>query len=153
MTLDLVTQRLKLHRKSLEEMKAGMEDGDEMCNDFYHAYLYHQEHYPDYNLDWFCLWDFYLDGKVIGGACFKGQPDENGCVEIGYGIDDDFQNQGFATEAITRLTEWALAQEDVKGVLFEIEKENAASIKVAERIGAVVKEEQESVRMYCVQCQ
>jgi hypothetical protein len=60
-------------------MKKDMECGDEMATDFYYAYCYHKDNYADYDLRWLRLWKvMLLDGTVIGGACFKGQPDENG---------------------------------------------------------------------------
>ena len=82
---DIATERLLLHVKSFEEMKQGMLSGDEMCMDFYHAYKYHKENAPGYDLEWFRLWDFYLkdSNTIIGGACFKGQPNEKGEVDIG----------------------------------------------------------------------
>lgn len=32
--------------------------------------------------------------SIIGGICFHGQPDKNGEVEIGYGIDNEYRNKG-----------------------------------------------------------
>ncbi len=88
---------------------------------------------------WFRLWDivFLKDNKRIGGALFKGGPNENGEVEIGYGISDEFQGQGFGTEAIQELVLWALRQEGVLSVIAETEKDNIASQKVLQHIGMV----------------
>ncbi|MGN0401705.1 MAG: hypothetical protein ACI4HQ_05520 [Acetatifactor sp.] len=85
---DIETDRLLLHIKTLEEMGRSMVNGDEMSMDFYRAYKYHEENEPGYDLEWLRLWDFYLrdSNTVIGGACFMGQPNEKGEVEIGYGI-------------------------------------------------------------------
>src|SRR5688572_14494451 len=46
---------------------------------------------------------------VIGGASFKGPPDEAGMVEIAYGIAPEFQGRGLATEAAVALLELAYA--------------------------------------------
>lgn len=136
---DIVTERLLLHVKTIEEMEQGMLDGDEMSLDFYHAYKYHRENEPDYDIEWLRLWDFCLKegNTVIGGACFKGQPNEKGEVEIGYGIDDEYQNCGYATEAIGALIDMAKQHADVKKVLFEIEQDNAPSLRVAQKLNAV----------------
>ena len=44
----------------------------------------------------------------------KGQPDAAGCVEIGYGIDDAFQKNGYATEAVSTLVQMACTSEGAK---------------------------------------
>ena len=50
--------------------------------------------------EWGTNWEINLKtGKTIGGLCFKGKPDNEGSVEIGYGIDQNHQNHGYATEA------------------------------------------------------
>lgn len=135
---DIETERLLLHVKSFEEMKQGMLSGDEMSMDFYHAYKYHKENAPGYDLEWFRLWDFYLkdSNTIIGGACFKGQPNEKGEVEIGYGIDDEYQNLGYATEAIGALIDMTKQDIGVKKVLFEIEQDNFSSLRVAQKLNA-----------------
>ena len=135
---DITTERLSLHIKSIEEMERGMLDGDEMSMDFYHAYKYHEENEPGYDLEWLRLWDFYLkeSNTVIGGACFKGQPSEKGEVEIGYGIDDEYQNCGYATEAIGALIDMIRQDTGVKKVLFEIEHDNMPSLRIAQKLNA-----------------
>lgn len=85
---------------------------------------------------WYRLWKFISveDNKVIGGALFKGAPNEKGEVEIGYGIDDEYQCQGYATEAIRETVKWALEQEKVLSVIAETEKDNIPSQKVLQNI-------------------
>jgi ribosomal-protein-alanine N-acetyltransferase len=86
---------------------------------------------------WFRLWDIVSkkEKKRIGGALFKGGPNIKGEVEIGYGIDEEFQGQGFATEAVGKLVRWALEQEGVTSVIAETDKENIASQRVLQKIG------------------
>ena len=55
-------------------------------------------------------------------------------VEIGYGIDEEFKGQGYASEAIGAVS-WAMEQEDVLSVIAETEKDNIASYKVLQHIG------------------
>ena len=45
----------------------------------------------------------------IGGGGFKGEPGADGIVEIAYGIDPEFQRQGYATEAAAALVAFAFA--------------------------------------------
>lgn len=153
--IELKTKRLKLLCLELEDMEIStvsiwkLEDkmgfvhstptdhGDELAADFYGAYLYHQDNYPELNLLWYRLW--YVinidDNRIIGGVCFKGSPNVKGEVEIGYGIDEYYQKQGYATEAIGELVKWAHQQDDVLCVTAETLKENIASQKVLQKIG------------------
>jgi RimJ/RimL family protein N-acetyltransferase len=45
--------------------------------------------------------------SVIGNVGFKGPPDEDGMVEIAYGIVPAFQGRGYATEAAEAAVEFA----------------------------------------------
>lgn len=59
--------------------------------------------------EWGSDWSIRLtDGPVIGGIGFKGAPDAGGVIEIGYGIDDAYRRQGYATEAVAGMVKWAL---------------------------------------------
>ena len=60
------------------------------------------------------LWAYYQirrreDGAAVGGIGFFGPPDENGHVEIGYGLAASARGSGFAAEALKVLAAWALA--------------------------------------------
>ena len=54
--------------------------------------------------------------QVVGTAGFKGPPDNEGVVEIAYGVAPDYQGRGFATEAAHALVEFALANPAVATV-------------------------------------
>lgn len=73
------------------------------------------------------------DGQVIGDIGFKGKPDIRQAVEIGYGLLPAYLNQGFATEAVQALIEWAFKQTEVKAVLAKTESTNQGSIRVLEK--------------------
>jgi ribosomal-protein-alanine N-acetyltransferase len=64
---------------------------------------------------------------VIGGIGFKGPPNQDGEVEIGYGLAEAFHNKGYMTECIQAVARWALQQDGVKAVIAETEKDNLAS--------------------------
>lgn len=92
--------------------------------------------YPDHYI-WYTNWQIILksENKAIGSACFKHKPDEYGQVEIGYGTDSGYRNQGYMTETVMALSKWALQQPDVNSVVAETYKDNAASISVLEKCG------------------
>ena len=71
---------------------------------------------------------------LVGSGGFKSRPN-GGLVEIGYGMLKRFQGQGYATEAVSALTEWALSQPDVSQVVADALPENRASTRVLEKSG------------------
>lgn len=75
------------------------------------------------------------DRVVIGDAGFMGPPDASGSVELGYSIVPAYRRQGYAVEAARALLEWALARPGVIRVGAECFPDNAASIRVLEKIG------------------
>lgn len=77
------------------------------------------------------------DGTVIGDLGFKGAPDEKGSVEIGYGLLVEYWNQGYATEAVGALMEWAWEQ-GVRKIKAETLPDNPGSIRVLEKLGMTV---------------
>ncbi len=93
-----------------------------------------REH-PDDRL-WHTPWQM-IDrqtGKRMGDLDFKGAP-RKGRVEIGYGIDESYEGQGFTTEAVKAMCEWAFSQKDVYIVEAETEPNNKASQRVLEKAG------------------
>ena len=77
------------------------------------------------------------DNKMVGDLCIIGEPNEDGAIEIGYGTYDEFQNQGFMTEMVRGIIEWAAAQPIVKSILASTDKTNVASFKVLEKNGFI----------------
>ena len=71
---------------------------------------------------------------IIGDIGFKGKPDSDNTVEIGYGIISSAQNKGYATEAVTEIIKWAFTFENVTKIVAECHDENLASIKVLEKL-------------------
>jgi [ribosomal protein S5]-alanine N-acetyltransferase len=77
------------------------------------------------------------DKKLIGSCGYKGAPDTNGIVEIGYEIAGDYRNQGLATEVVSVLIKNAFANENVKAVQAHTLAEINASTKVLAKCGFV----------------
>ena len=74
------------------------------------------------------------DGTHIGDLCFKGLR-EDGIAEIGYGILEAYQGQGYATEAVQAACRWAFLHPDVRSLEAETDAGNAASQRVLEKCG------------------
>lgn len=87
--------------------------------------------------DWYAIWIIELsDGTHIGDLCFKGL-DSNGVAEIGYGILEECQGQGYATEAVKAALRWAFQNPNVTAIEAETDADNAASKRVLEKCGFV----------------
>ena len=83
------------------------------------------------------------DNVTVGSMDFKNIPNEKKEVEIGYGLGKKHENNGYMTEAVKALCEWALTNEGIETIVAETEKEGIGSIKVLERCGFIkYKEEQ-----------
>jgi len=86
--------------------------------------------------EWGSDWKINLEtGLTIGGICFKGAPDAEGIVEIGYGIDEAYRQKGYATEAVGGIVKWALEQEGVHCITAQTEPDNIISQKVLLKTG------------------
>lgn len=85
---------------------------------------------------WYAPWKMVLKsgGKYIGDLCFKGPVRQNS-VEIGYGILPEYEGNGYATEAVRKLTQWAFFQKNVLFVEAETVPENSRSQRVLEKTG------------------
>jgi RimJ/RimL family protein N-acetyltransferase len=74
-------------------------------------------------------------GLVIGSASFKGPPDEDGAVEIAYGIVPGYQGCGYATEAAAALVAFAFDNHRVRLVRAHTLPTPNASTRVLAKCG------------------
>ncbi len=86
------------------------------------------------------------DQCVIGAASFKGPPDDDGVVEIAYGIVPTYQGQGYATESALALVAFAVERVDVCTIRAHTMPDGNASMRVLVKsgfqlVGDVVDEE------------
>jgi ribosomal-protein-alanine N-acetyltransferase len=72
---------------------------------------------------------------VIGSAGFKGPPDEEGVVEIAYGIVSGYQGRGYATEAAAALVAFAFGSGQVRLVRAHTLPTPNASTRVLAKCG------------------
>lgn len=85
---------------------------------------------------WFTYWLVVVESVPFGAGLvgYKGMPDHNGAVEIGYGIDPEYQNKGYITEAVLALIRWAFHQPNCQAVTAHAVK-NPASNRVLQKVG------------------
>ncbi|MED3329797.1 GNAT family N-acetyltransferase [Bacillus thuringiensis] len=74
------------------------------------------------------------DDIVLGDIGFKGKPNEKQTVEIGYGFIEKYWNQGYATEAVRELIDWAFKTGEVETIIAETLLDNYSSIRVLEKL-------------------
>ena len=131
----LETKRFMIYTASKEEMLRYIEEQtDDILKTAYQEMLQGCLDHPD-QWEWYCIWMIRLkDGAHVGDFSFKGL-NTDGSVEIGYGINDEYQGRGYATEAVYAAAVWALQQPGVTRVEAETEPGNSASQRVLEKCG------------------
>jgi RimJ/RimL family protein N-acetyltransferase len=80
-------------------------------------------------------WLVRLNGRVIGDCGIRAPVDEEGCVEIGYGLGSPYRGQGFGTEVVVAISDWLLSQRDVFAVRASTAASNTASRRVLAKAG------------------
>jgi len=75
--------------------------------------------------------------RIVGSVIFHGRPGDDGIAEVGYGVEESWQNQGIASEATKACVEWALEQPGITAVTATTPPWHVASIRVLERSGLV----------------
>jgi RimJ/RimL family protein N-acetyltransferase len=85
---------------------------------------------------WFVRWIVIKENReVIGSTSFHGAPDAQGMMEIGLGIETQYQNQGYAKEALLGMWRWVLTFPEVKTLRYTVSPENLPSIAVIKYLG------------------
>ncbi len=144
--LDLTNFRLYIHEHGIMQRNIGIQVTveslpDELKEVFQSAY--EQAVNDIKNYVWYTVWQIIskTDNCAIGGICFKGCPNIDGEVEIGYGTEPAHQNKGYMTEAVKAVIQWATLQDGVLYVIAETEKFNIASHMVLEKNGMTIYKE------------
>lgn len=85
---------------------------------------------------WFIRWIVLRStAEVIGSTSFHGVPDETGMLEIGLGLHEQFQRQGFGYEALLGMWTWAAEQPGVKKFRYTVSPDNTGSVALVEKFG------------------
>lgn len=87
------------------------------------------------NYAWFTAWQIVHieENVIIGGIGLMGTADENGQTMTGYHIDKRFQQQGFASEALTLITDWAWISPELETIVATTHLGNIPSQRVLEK--------------------
>lgn len=87
------------------------------------------------NYLYFTLWTIISKelNQRVGDICFKGEPNNRGEVEIGYGTYERFQGMGYMTEAVKAMTDWVFDQPGVTAVVAETDQSNFASQRILKK--------------------
>ncbi len=75
--------------------------------------------------------------RLLGVGGFKGAPDPEGEVEVGYSMLLSYRERGLATEAVNALLGWAYSHDAVKRVIANTRSDRNASHRVLEKAGFV----------------
>jgi len=128
------TKRMTLQPMSDEEIEALIERMDsEELRTAYGEMLDGCRRDPE-NRIWYAPWEMMLKDsqEYVGDLGFKG-PVTNHSVEIGYGVLPEHEGNGYTTEALQAMTQWAFGQKDVVFVEAETDPDNKASQRVLEK--------------------
>ena len=88
---------------------------------------------------WAC-WYFLLrmssgERIAIGNGGFKGKPNNEGIVEVGYSVLEEYQRNGYATEAVRALVQWGFSHTEVTQIIAHTFPDLKLSIRVLEKSG------------------
>lgn len=81
---------------------------------------------------WYCL--LRDPPTLVGTVGLKGRPDASGTVEIGYGMAEEHQRQGYAPEATEALVGWAFQHSALRIIAHTFER-HTPSVRVLEKCG------------------
>ncbi|HTQ64167.1 MAG TPA: GNAT family N-acetyltransferase [Puia sp.] len=71
--------------------------------------------------------------NIVAELGFKGEPNQKGEIEIGYGTMPGHRGKGYMTEAVGGMIDWAKSQPGIHLVLAETEEKNIASVKIVQK--------------------
>ncbi|MDR4886008.1 GNAT family N-acetyltransferase [Fredinandcohnia sp. QZ13] len=132
--MEILTQRLKLIPCTEESISIIRTSEDYEMGP--HINMYLRELKDDSTLLGWGVW-FVINQEnntIIGDIGFKGKPNSENIVEIGYGIVPSTQGKGYATEAVQKLIEWAFSDKNVTKIVAECLDDNVPSIRVLEKL-------------------
>lgn len=79
--------------------------------------------------------------RVVADFLIKKGPDEEGEIEIGYGVNPKYEGKGWMTKVLRSFLQWAQEHPRVNRVMAETVKENISSIKVLQKNGFILSRE------------
>ena len=106
-------------------------------NDLIEAFPVFEELLKENGNDGFNLWLVVEknNNQIIGSVGYIGKPDNEGHVEIGFGIIPSKRGKGFCRESVEALLKWGLSHNEVNCIIAQCDKSNIASRKILEKVG------------------
>jgi len=148
--MEIITGRLRIIPFTIEIIQSAMDqDGRRLAEmgiiptdewpeaDLLEALPYFNQQLLEYGVTGYNSW-LILDrwtGAIIGSIGFINEPDESGCVEIGFGIIPSKRRKGYCEEATRALIDWAAAQKKVKVITAQCNLDNVSSINLLTKMG------------------
>lgn len=148
--MEIITGRLRIIPFTIEIIQSAMDqDGRRLAEmgiiptdewpeaDLLEALPYFNQQLLEHGVTGYNSW-LILDrwkSAIIGSIGFINEPDENGCVEIGFGIIPGKRRNGYCEEAARALIEWAAAQNNVRMITAQCNLDNVPSIKLLTKMG------------------
>ena len=85
---------------------------------------------------WFVRWVVLSStNEIVGSISFHAMPDAEGMIEIGIEIHPDFQNNGYAKEALLGMWIWVIDQPGVRTLRYTVAAQNLPSVKIVSSFG------------------
>lgn len=99
------------------------------------------------NYCWLTMWAIIHreQQQLIGFLILKGRPNEQGEIIVGYVLDERYRGQGYATEALRQLAAWIFSHPGARWIIADTEKDNFASHRVLQHLGAELYRETEDL--------
>lgn len=150
---------LEIGRPQLEEalglQSSGLQLSSGMAEEIADALEFWREFtrtQPDH-FYWGTNWEIVLEAenRTIGGIGMGGPPNRHGQVTVGYHIDVRRHRQGYGTEALAGLRDWAMQQPGCTSMIAFTPIDNLPSQKVLARCGFEIVEavEEAGISCYC----
>lgn len=73
--------------------------------------------------------------RVVGSVGFHGPPDAQRRLEVGYSVDPPFRRQGYASESVRALFDWAYREHGISRFVASISPDNGPSLRLAAAFG------------------
>ena len=86
--------------------------------------------------------------QVIGDGGYKGNPNQEGEIEIGYEIIEAKRRKGYATEAINALIDWAMTHREVISIIAKCHYENIPSQNLVQKLQFTFVGEEDEMNIY-----
>ena len=72
---------------------------------------------------------------IIASTGFHSLPNEDGMIEIGFGVDGKFQNLGYGQEILHGMWGWVVGDPKVKTLRYTVSPNNLVSVHIIKKLG------------------